>query len=341
MFHAFRAILIVAALTVAAQAERVVLQSGEVLQGHIVEQTPEHVVLDHGFLGRLTIPAEQVAAIEPDSPQAAPTAAVPADADNAPAEDAPAEAEPPATQTTVDLGAAAVPPALAAPAPEEKKPSFFDDWKASIALGLSGSQGNSETQSFNAHFNASKETPEDRWLVNFAYFLSFNGGERNQNELKADLTKDWLMPESPWFFFAQGIYQYDEFEAWEHRFSGFGGMGYTFVKTDRLEIVARGGLGATYEMGLVDDVVPEALFGASVLRWQLTDSQTLSASTTYYPALDDISEFRLVSALEWTIKIDQANGLSLKLGINNEYESDVVEGKHNDFKYYGALVFSF
>ncbi|HEX7010242.1 MAG TPA: DUF481 domain-containing protein [Phycisphaeraceae bacterium] len=338
-----------AALTVAAQAERVVLHSGEVLQGRIIEQTPEHVVLDHSFLGRLTIPAAQVAAIEPDSAQTAPTATAPADADHAPAAtqpaeppaSQPAETEPPATQSEVDLGAAAVPPALAAPAPEEKKPSFFDDWKASIALGLAGSQGNSETQSFNAHFNATKETPEDRWLADFSYFLSFNNGERNQNELKADLTKDWLMPESPWFFFAQGIYQYDEFEAWEHRFSGFGGMGYTFVKNDRLELIGRGGVGATYEMGLVDELVPEALFGASILRWQLTDNQTLAASTTYYPALDDISEFRLVSSLEWSIKIDQADGLSLKLGINNEYESNVVEGKHNDFKYYGALVFNF
>lgn len=318
---------IVVAADSAALADSVTLRSGDTLVGQVVEQTDAHVVVEHPVLGKLTIAAADVQAVALDAPAA----------DQAPAQPAAVEVE------------AAPAPAAEMPAPAaepkeliESEPSFFEGWDASLGLGFSGTDGNSETTSLNAEFKAQREDEEDRWIFRSAYFTGSNDGETNKNEFISELTKDWLMPDSPWLYFAQGKYQYDQFQSWKHRVSGFGGLGYEFIKSDDLEIIGRLGAGLTKELDGERNLTPEALVGASVVKWNVTDNQTISAGATLYPAMDNLGEYRAIGNVEWKIKIDDADGLSLKFGLENEYESDVDAGtKHNDLKYYGALVFDF
>lgn len=323
----FIAAMLAASLVVAADsaalADSVTLTSGDTLVGQVVEQTEAHVIIDHPVLGKLTIAADNVqsVAITPPVSEQAPAEAPEVVA--APAEPAPAPAEAPKELI-------------------EAEPSFFEGWDASLALGFSGTDGNSETSSLNAEFKAQREDEEDRWIFRSAYFTGSSDGETNKNEFLTELTKDWLLPDSPWLYFVQGKYQYDQFEAWKHRASGFAGIGYEFVKSDDLEIIGRLGAGLTKEFDGERNLTPEALVGASLVKWKLTDNQTVSAGATIYPAMDELGEYRAIGTLEWKIKIDEADGLSLKFGLENEYESDVEPGtKHNDLKYYGALVFDF
>ena len=92
-----------------------------------------------------------------------------------------------------------------------------------------------------------------------------------------------------------------------------------------------------------DDVLrPEGLISAIVGRYKLTDNQTLSSSITLYPDLIDSERHRLISKLEWLIKINHADGVNLKLGLEDEYESQTEGGtQHNDLKYYGNIVIDF
>lgn len=323
MLRAYRWMIMtsIVAWATVAMADQVELSSGDVLTGTVVEQSDEQVVLEHPVLGTLTVPAAHVAAVT-----IAP-----------PAEDAAAPVEPPAEGDTAQAEAAE-PVEVIPPSP----PGFFEAWDLSLAVGFSGSSGNSDTNAFNAQFKALKEDETDRWLFDAGYFFGSDSGDRTRNEFTAELTKDWLMPDSPWFYFAKAGYQYDEFMSWESRISGFGGVGYTFIKEDDIEIVGRLGAGLTQELGGEENLTPEGLIGGSILRWHITENQNLTASTTLYPALDDWGEYRVTSAVEWTIKLDHADGLSLKLGLANEYETEVAPGDdHNDLKYYGALVLDF
>jgi len=101
-------------------------------------------------------------------------------------------------------------------------------------------------------------------------------------------------------------------------------------------------MGAIKEFNSPDeDVRPEALAGVD-FSWQINERQSLNFSNYVYPDLGETGEFRNVTAVDWTIKIDQADGLSLKFGINNEYESNAPsDAEKNDLKYFGALVFDF
>jgi putative salt-induced outer membrane protein YdiY len=324
----------IATVAVSVNAATVNLRNGDILSGEVLQQTEKAVTLKHAVIGEVTVPRGQIAKAEGlPEPKAEKEAAT-----EAPAKD---KAQADAEQT------GAAPAKSKADEPADDAPDYWEaallpNWDKSVALGFSGTEGNSENQSVNAQFQLKRNDDEQRVDFSNKYFFATSRGDTTQNELNSELTVDWLFPDTSWFIFTQTGYEFDQFESWRHRVSGYLGPGYTFVDNDDLEIVARGGAGANYEFGQINDLTPEALLGSEVITWKLTDNQTLTGKATIYPDLEELSEFRLVSNAEWKVKINRAEGLSLKFGVENEYES-ITPGnsKHNDFKYYGALDYAF
>lgn len=308
------------ALATVCSAHRIVLTTGETLEGNIVEQTDNVVTFEHPILGSLRIDRGHITAIE--------QAVV-------------AEGQAQAT------GEAAV----QTPAPPETPPDagrmrlidrWLAEWESHFEIGLAGTEGNSQTANVRLAFDTRHERDLTRWTLDTVYYYSSSTGDTTRNELAADLMREWLMPDSPWLLFAQGIYEFDQFQDWRHRVSGFGGAGYEFVKTDRLELLGRMGGGVAKELDGAQDLRPEGLLSAAVAKWKPTDAQTFSASVTLHPDLASLGEFRVISKLEWALKLNTADNLSLKLGLDNEYESRTDgDAKHNDLKYYGGLVIDF
>ncbi len=327
-----------------AQADEVKLTTGETLEGTVVEQNETDVVLQHPILGELTVPRNNVANVTIDQQDEQQEGQQAAPNDSGQTDQSAQEAKQEDNTETSQTAEAKADQADEGAAPEQREDfDFFAGWDLQASLGFVGTEGNSQTQSFNAQFKATKENKRHRWLFDNKYFFGSSDGETTQNEFNSTLTKDWLKPDSPWFYFAKGIYDYDQFEAWDHRVSGFGGVGYNFVDREDLAVAGRLGVGLTKEFGdQADDLRPEALIGLDLIRWHITDNQNLTAGTTLYPDLSDFPESRIVSNIEWTVDIDQADGLKLKLGAEHEYESETVgDTKHNDLKYYGALAYDF
>ncbi|MBI1369456.1 MAG: DUF481 domain-containing protein [Planctomycetes bacterium] len=311
----FTAVLCVFTLAAVAMAEdQLTLTSGEIIRGTIVNKADGVVTLKHPIMGQVTIPMEKIKAMAVVEPAAPVPAAEPAK-----------PAEP----------AAPVPPPPPAPKPT--------DWKFHIEAGFSGSEGN--TQDANVYLRAAgkREIEKvERTNIFARYFLSSKNGDRNENKATAGVTQDWFIDQSPWFVFADGTADYDEFQSWEYRVSGHGGAGYQFIKNEKFDLSGRVGMGAIKEFNSPDESVrPEALAGIDFL-WNLTKAQSITFSNYVYPDLGEVGEFRNVTEAAWQIKIDQNDGLSLKLGLLNEYESNAPAGtKKNDLKYFGALVYDF
>lgn len=302
------------------------LVNGDKLNVTILEHTPEHVVFVHPVLGEVTLPAAQVVAVSAS-----------------PAEAAPAEKDPQVTPVGVA-------PPVEAPEDEvtPKDPTIFGipilpGWERKIELGLDGSEGNSETLNFRAAFMADYEDEEDRWHIGSAFVRQTTDGDATRNDFYAELIKDWLIPGEKHFYFAQVRYDYDDFQSWRHRASGAAGIGYQLIERDDFDLIGRVGLGGNYTWGGDgdDEFTPEALLGIEG-TWRIAENQTFEFKNTLYPSLDEAGEFRNLTSLAYVIEMDQAKGLSLKLGLENEYESQTDDdSKHNDLKYFAALVFDF
>ena len=303
---------------VVAEVATITLATGESLKVTIVEHHDASVTVEHTVLGVIEIPLSGISDIaEPETePQRT--------------------SEPSNTDAPLQTTAASVSTA----------PSFwatlFPDFESQFELGGSGSAGNTKTGDVRIGLRTERENEVARMKFGGTYQQSTSRGTTVRNQANAFMVHDWLFPNSPWFTFVSGNYDYDQFRAWNHRVSGFGGVGYSLAKHETFEVATRIGGGLTREFGGNNELRPEGLVSAALIKWKPSDAQTVSASATLYPDLSEFFEFRFLAGLEWLVTIDQADGLNLKLGIENEYESNTAYSKRdNDLKYYGALVLEF
>lgn len=219
---------------------------------------------------------------------------------------------------------------------------FFPGWDKTVEAGFNGTSGNSDTLSAYGRFNTQYEDDHDRWTISARIFYAEDDGENTRSEWQASAFKDWLMPGQKHFYFANAKYEHDRFTGWTDRTSGFVGIGYPFVDEPSYDLIGRAGVGGNYEAGDINEFTPELLLSLEG-SWKVDPRSTLNYYTFLYPSLDPaFSEFRNVSGINYKISIDRGNGLSLKVGCENEYNSEVAPGTdNNDFKYFGALVYDF
>ena len=214
--------------------------------------------------------------------------------------------------------------------------SFLAGWDKEVTVGFSGSEGDTDEADLLVGGDLDYEDKRKRWQLRARYELSYTEDEKDDHNAQVSALRDWLFEESRWFAFSYTTYDFDEFEAWEHRVTTGLGPGYRIVPSGDFQLDLRTGPFITYEFGDEDDARPEYALGFFG-RWKPNEHHSITARNVYFQTLDD-GVFRNVSALEWKLGIALAYGLSLKLGIHNEYDSASEDSK-NDLKYYSALAF--
>lgn len=293
----------------ATQAAVITLQNGDVLNATITAKSDKQVTIQHPVLGSVTIERSHIAALVDD------------------------------TNEVADATPAVVPaPAVVPPDTGLLGTGLLSGWKHKLELGVNGKNTN---RKFRAGFAGGYEDREKRWTLASVYAYHKSGGETSENDFYFELARDWLQPDSPWFSFANARYDWDEFQDWNHRVNGFGGMGYQFIKNDTWSVAGRAGLSATRTFGGErEEFTPESLLGVDGY-WQIANAQKLKFKSSFYPNLEEWGEYRNVSVVDWEMKMATDIDLSLKVGVSNEYDSLAEDVDKNTFKYYGGLVWGF
>lgn len=206
-------------------------------------------------------------------------------------------------------------------------------WEASAEVGLNGSTGNSEilTMRFGAH---AKRCANDKTLtLDLNYSRGSNSGVITENRGFFNARHDWAFQDSPWTPFVKGVLEYDQFRAFDVRVVANAGLGYQFLKNEATTLIGRLGSGFSQEIGGPDDdIVPEGLAGLEFCH-KLSESQSINASTEYFPDIGDIRDFRAVNKAEWEMLVDPKWNTSLKLAANHRYDSTPHGRKKNDLDY--------
>jgi putative salt-induced outer membrane protein YdiY len=220
-------------------------------------------------------------------------------------------------------------------------PTFWDPWEGNVELGLSGTEGNSQT--FNVRFGmtARHKTPTFVQTLQVTSIQKSADGVTTANTALIDGRLEWPMPESRWNYFIHGLWEYDEFKAFAYRISGDTGLGFEFIQTDTTTLIGRSGLAVSHEVGGPNDAWnPELLFGGE-FKHKFNPTHTISAKVDYYPTITAWGDFRLNSQASWEIALSQAWGLSLKLSVIDRYDSTPEGAKPNDLDYSTLLLWTF
>jgi putative salt-induced outer membrane protein YdiY len=315
---------VVAVLSSSALADEVGLASGERLIGTIVEKDATTVVLQHGILGRLEIPAEKVTFTWVDEIAKQEREAAVRAADGKAAI---------AGKKDADAAAASV----AVPA----KPA--DPWKVALEVGLNGAEGNSDSLNGRAGLVAAREDDGGRWKLDASWDVGEADGTRTKNRFTAGAHRDFKTKWDRWTFFGDARYDRDQFTEWDQRASISGGAGYALVKRDAFTAALRFGAAGTKEWGSMDDdhVRPEGLLGGDV-TWKPAGIHEIGAGSTWYPDLADGPEYRLVSYATWKIRLDEKGAVSLRLGVDHELDTHRAPPfKRQDVRYFALLIVEF
>lgn len=312
-------------------AEVIELKGGDILKGAVVESAPDFVVIEHPVLGRTRIPRAAIAQLMSNDEAAKKQAST------APAT-MPAATTVPAPEDAAKIAAAAKAKAEA--------------WKRQVEVGANGSRGDTRELSLYLAFKATQKDDEGKWAADMAYNRRENNDAVTRDDFTAGILHDWYFGKSPWFLTASGRYDYNNFTDYQHRVQGSVGPGYRILNDEKFDWLVRSGLGARKQWAsdrltpsqhndFEEHVVPEVNIGTQ-FTWRITKRQVFDAGTTFYFDLLDPRDNRLISNADWQVKVDPEHNLSFKVGVANEYRSEVIRPSHyNNFKFYAALVYGF
>ena len=238
--------------------------------------------------------------------------------------------------------------ASAQPAEEEAAAESFEDvawhegWDGEAELGVFGSDGNTERFNLRAGFLLTKETQhwDTRWSNVFSY--AEDASEETENRFTSRIRGDYKFDESKWRAFAQGSFEFDEFQNWDSRLQGFAGPGYLFIDNEKTYLLGRVGAGLTKEFGSSqNEFVPEALLGVD-FNYKITERQDFESTFELYPSLADGGEFRFLGQASYNLLVDPEVNMTLRIGVEDRYDSDPGEDfKKNDVDYFAVLVWAF
>ena len=220
---------------------------------------------------------------------------------------------------------------------------FMRGWKRRIDFGFNGKQGNSENTNFVLSSELSYADAFKRWRFNGRYFFNADEDGTSDNNARFDLRRDWLTPESPWFGYVAGRYQFDEFESWEHRIVVGGGPGYKILERPRHYLEAISGLFFTREFGDRQNEQNEALFGLEYIWDPHSRYHVRLTNQLFLQTIPDGGEVRNLSIGELRIRIlEEPLDVNFTVGVENEYETDNDPGDEaNDIKYYMKVGLGF
>jgi hypothetical protein len=255
----------------------------------------------------------------------------------------------------VDSPVETLPPPTAAIAPEEWNgkfvdlepgwqvwsPEFWDPWEGSVELGLSGTEGNSQT--FNVRFGLTAKHKTDflHQTLQITSIQKSADGITTANTALLDGRLDWPMPASRWNYYLHGLVEYDQFKAFDYRFSGDTGFGYEFIQTARTTLIGRSGISTSVEVGGPDNRLnPELIFGGE-FKHKFNPTHAIGGKVDYFPNVTDWRDFRLNSQASWEIALSQVWGLSLKLSVIDRYDSTPHGARPNDLDYSTLLLWQF
>lgn len=220
--------------------------------------------------------------------------------------------------------------------------NFLRAWTRHFELGMSGASGNSNNNSFRLGLDMRYADEIKRWKLTGDYLYKEGDSEVDDHNATVRLTRDWLNPDSPWFWYVLGQYDWDDLKNWRNRVQIFPGIGYEVFKTKPFELRLRGAPGVVQEFG-GDQAATRAELGLGAeLIWRIGEIHELEASNYFFPILNLPGDYRNVGKLDWRIRLSERYGLGWVFGVKDEYESNPAEGDvKNDFRYYGSLTYDF
>lgn len=214
-------------------------------------------------------------------------------------------------------------------------------WTSSAELGLNGSSGNSVTTAIQTGLDMKRKTDIYTLGIAFNYRQASTQGRNTENNGRLNIDYDRSLGDTDWTSFAKLGMESDKFKAFDLRLNMNSGLGYYWIRNDSTNFITRLGAGASREFGApIDRWTPEALIGMN-FDSQISARQKIIAKLDYFPSLRNYGDYRVVSELAWETLVDSVENLSVRLSVNDRYDSTPQGALPNDVYYAALMLYKF
>jgi putative salt-induced outer membrane protein YdiY len=211
-------------------------------------------------------------------------------------------------------------------------------WSGGLEVGVNSTEGNAEAFSLRVGGNLKRKTAVWELKSDLIYAKSTTHGMETQHNAIFNGGYERSFGEGVWSHFGKLNLEYDEFKAFDLRVVMNMGFGYRLVHNDATTLNSRFGAGVSHEVNSPDARwVPEAVLGAD-LNHTISSRQKLAVTIDYFPEWGDFSQYRLVTDASWVLALDDASKMSIKLSVNERYDSTPNGRKPLDVIYALLLI---
>jgi hypothetical protein len=297
-------VILVAALVVpVAMADQIVLKNGDRLTGTVVKSDGKTLTIKSEFAGMVTVPLEAVTQISSDQPLYLTLK------DNQTLVGTVETADGKLVVRTSDAGTISVSQdSLQTVRSKEEQeayqiqldrlrnPSLRDLWSGTLDAGLSLSQGNAETGTFNFGFNAARTTTRDKISVYMTTLYARNQTTGTTlvtaNSKRGGAHYD-INLSSKVYAFGLGDLENDEFQQLDLRLTLGGGLGWHAKKTEHttFDVFGGGALNREYFFNGLNRSSGEVLIGEE-LTHKLGARTSFNERAVLLPNMSETGEYR-------------------------------------------------
>ncbi|MCU0917240.1 MAG: DUF481 domain-containing protein [Planctomycetes bacterium] len=333
--HRQALVLIVCSLVLSANgfADEIYFKNGDRLSGQIVRLTDGKLVLKSAVAGEVTVNLAEVKTFSSEAPVEIhlkdgtvlhqPIAA------GEPNEFALKTATPVKPQTFPLADVTAINP----------PPSVKPKWTGSISGALTSTTGNTKANSAAVSASVARRTEQDRTTAGADLA---KGRQKDRDTGESHTTEDWwrMRAQYDYFFtkkffgFGNVRYETDEIARLDRRVVLGGGAGYQWIETERTNLSTNVGLASLYEKY---DNIPESNSDLAVqagynFSQRLAKNTTFLNDLTYFPSIEEFSDYFLTSTAELRTNLTKAMFANLKIIFN--YDASPAPGRSGtDMKY--------
>lgn len=221
--------------------------------------------------------------------------------------------------------------AAAAGAAEEKELG----WKNSAGIGLSMTDGNSETLVVNAA--AKSEHTAEAGILTLG--IEGNYGEADdENVENAKAGANYKRTYDAFYAYLDGNVLYDDIAAIDYRATVGPGLGKFLVDTEKTKLGVEAGVAYIFEKVAEVEDDYAALRLAQNFSRQVSETAKIFESVEYLPEIEDFDNYLLNAEVGIEAAINSS--ASIRVSVKNKYDSTPGAGlEHNDVALIAALSF--
>lgn len=217
-------------------------------------------------------------------------------------------------------------------------------WQREISFGYNKSSGNTKVSQVSLSVlikRKIKQVNEFSLKVD-AYYSSSNERMDTQKWYGRGRYAFGFGENREWYNFYKFESDHDRFANIDYRIIPAAGIGYWFYALEELKVMAEVGLGlehTTYR-DQTEDSDEIVIASRAFFEKELFGNSKISQDVFLYPAIDDLSIFRLHS--ETTLETSVNEKLALRLSLINDYNSNSPgSAKKNDVRLISSITYSF